>query len=213
MFKGKCKRLSLKCTRGFLCVCAADLKILMLQGDDQVSPQAKLVRTNPLSRKLQTILNSTSSTTGFIDDRLTQEALASMLPAALESGKSGRNLLGLAETQRINAHTQFLQSMQPLSEHLDAVHAVVRAANAALEKMSADLALVQSATTKLTSRTLALKTDRYLLCLLLFRLAFKGTKLQSGKRSPRSFVKSLHFLRKKRQPCPLPRFPKSFSLH
>jgi hypothetical protein len=42
---------------------------------DQPIPQAKLIKSNPLSRKLQQILSS-----GSLDDATTQTALNSLLP-------------------------------------------------------------------------------------------------------------------------------------
>lgn len=52
---------------------------------EQPIPQAKLVKTNPLSRKLNSILQGT----GF-DDQVTQTALSSLLPLLASESTNSR---------------------------------------------------------------------------------------------------------------------------
>jgi hypothetical protein len=135
---------------------------------EQPIPQAKLVKSNPLSRKLQTILAGR----GF-DDQTTQTALNSLLPLLAPSNTPGstnsdslldiqqRNLLGLVEERRLTSHKRLAEAFTPLTTHLDEIQAVLTRANNAVDQMKNDLSLVQSATTKLTSRTFELKQERY----------------------------------------------------
>ena len=71
------------------------------------------------------------------------------------------NLLGLAETRRLASHSRLASAIQPLTTTLDTMHVVLDRVNTAVDRMTSDLADVTHATAKLTSRTLALKQERY----------------------------------------------------